>query len=232
MGLGFRTATVAIAMCAVPLAGCSGGTPEEPECSARVGYADNTYRPTNGLHTPRRGAALAESSYLGCDGERSDGLGTVQLYEVAGEDPSVVVLAAEEGLDTVYYNDAMTWAKRPEFMKDAEHYLTCSGPARFTGSWRWIEPEDLANSEAFDSLEVPYTGNFETSDGKGVALDRWATVSLQAEVTAETSPVPDGALFRRATLDREPVQVSLRCRDGAFEVAIIRIAEAAAAPVG
>jgi hypothetical protein len=107
-----------------------------------------------------------------------------------------------------------------------------TGSTHRAGAWRWIEPEDPANSETFDSLRVPYTGNFETSDGEGVALDRWATVSLQAEVTAETYPVPDDELFRRATLDREPVQVSLRCRDGAFEVASIRIAGAAAASVG
>lgn len=210
------------------LAACSGAERlDEPECNATVVHDKATYRVANGLQVPRRGARLGVVPYADCQGHPEPQLGYVVLYEVEGEDPATTVLVDDpddpEGRDATYLNEDVRYGSRPQLLKEAVRYPTCARPGRIQGQWLWIDPEDLPNGERPGDAEVPYTVELRTRQGADIGLGQWADVALQAEVTARTRPVPDVAMIRRATLDREQVTVALRCDGAAFEVTSIAL---------
>lgn len=215
---------VSIGLCCVILAACvdeddSGGS--EGDCNARLLVNGELLRPVSLLQTPPRGERLGAASFVDCEGDVAAGLGRPRLFRVPDHSAGTVVLSSEEGGDVVYLNESVPWEKRPQLIKEAARYLTCSGPAQFTGTWRWIEPEDMPNGEDYDSASVPYTANFVTRRGTGVELERWEQVTLQAEVTAETRPVPSPQLIERATAEDIPVTVTTVCQGRRFRVATI-----------
>lgn len=214
-----------IGLCCAGLVACSDDAGDfVGDCNARILVGDDLFRPANGLHTPPRGRRLGTAPYVDCEGETAPGLGRARLFSVPGQDSATLVLSSEEEGDAVYINETVPWEERPQLIKHAGHYLTCSGPARFTGMWRYIEPEDMPSGEDHDSAKVPYTANFVTRHGSGVGLERWAQVTLQAEITTATRPVPSPELIERATAEGVPVTVTTVCEDGRFRVATIRTA--------
>lgn len=210
--------------CALSIS-CSPEDELDGECNARVRLDGEVYRPATGLQLPHRGRSLGNAEFGDCEGDSVPNPDAVPVFAVRGEDPSRVVIVVDEGGDYVHVNEAIQRDETPQIIKDARRYVRCSGPAHFTGMWNWVEPEDMPNGEEYASARVPYTGNFTAQRGTGVGLDRWALVKLQAEITAETRPVPDAAFLERATGQHEPVEVTTTCKGGKFFVASIRSAK-------
>ncbi len=227
-GLGCLTAAVC---CTALLTACSpdtslGDSPDtalEEGYNARFRFHSDLYRPAPGMQTPPRGKSLQTAPFVDCDRNTLPEMGEATLFAVPGHDPATLAIVAEENGDAVYINENIPWSERPQLVKESDQYLTCSGPARFVGNWRWIDPEDMPNMEDYDSARVPYTGNFTTRTGSGVQLDRWAQVTLQAEITADTQPVPSPHFIEQATSGDAPVTVTTTCRGNRFEVATIRL---------
>lgn len=202
-------------------AGCA--TPEEGgECSVKIRYDGDVYRVHSTLLTPRRGEALGAADFADCQGETMKSMGRAELYSVASEDPSVLVISHEEGGDAVYINEGIRYRDRPAILKEGSQFLTCTGPARFTGSWRYVDGVDMPNNEDYDSARVPYTGVFTSRRGRGLALDRWSQVTLEAEITADTNPVPSPEFLEDVLAGNTRVRVTTRCRDKGFEVTSIQ----------
>ena len=214
-------AVVAMLGC-VALSSCGPGV-EASDCNVRFSLNGDIYRPASGLQTPHRGERIGTATTVGCDGKTSPKGRKVKLYEVVGHQPEEVVFLGRRSL---YIKETISWRARPQLIKNSERYLTCSGAgARFTGLWRYVEPEDMPNLEDYGSARVPYTAVFSTRQGTGVGLDRWAHVTLQAEVTRDTRPLPTPRFLKRATSGNEPVTVTATCRDQAFQVATMRFAQ-------
>ena len=213
-----------VALAATPLvAGCA--TPDEGgECTVKIRYDGDVYRAHNALLTPRRGEALGPADFADCAGETMQSMGQPELYAVAGEDPSVLLISHEEGGDGLYLNEDIRYRDRPAVLKQGAQFLRCTGPARFTASWRYVDPADMPNNEDYESARVPYTAVFTSRRGRGLALDRWSKVTLEAEITSETDPVPSVKFLEDVLAGNAPVAVTARCRGQEFVVTSIRIA--------
>lgn len=209
--------------CALSIS-CSSPDEFEGECSALVRLDGEVYRPAAGLQVPHRGRSLGNAEFGDCEGDPVPNPQSVPAFAVRGEDPSRLVIVAGESGDFVHVNDTIRRGEAPKLIKESNHYLRCSGPARFTGVWNWVDPEDMPNGEDYASAHVPYTANFTAHEGTGVSLDRWALARLQARVTVETEPVPDAEFLERATGQNAPVAVTTTCRRGRFVVETIRFA--------
>ena len=209
---------VAVASCSQGSAGSDG------DCGADVRLHGDTYRAAPGLHIPHRGEPVGAGTWLDCEGDPVPALGQAQVFTIRSQDPSRLVIVAHDNKDTVFMNDTIAWRQRPQLVKDSEHNLACSGPARFTGIWNYVEPEDMPDMEDYDSARVPYAGNFSVWKGTGVGLDRWAEVTLQAEISSDTETVPSAESLERATTRDVPVTVTATCRGKSFLVDRIRFA--------
>lgn len=217
-------ALAAMIACALLMSCSPAPSAGEGDCTARVRLHGDTYRPVAGLQTPHRGERVGTAPYVDCEGDTEPGLGDAEVFTVRGHDASRLVIVAEENDDAVYINDTIPWRERPQLVKDSERYVKCSGPARFTGVWRYIEPEDMPNGEDYASAQAPYIGNFTTRTGTGVRLARWAQVTVQAEITGDTKPVPSAQFLERAMGKNVPVTVTATCRGKLFQVETIRFA--------
>jgi hypothetical protein len=214
----------AMLACAV-LTSCSQGTSaSDGDCTSRFRLHGDIYRPAVGLQIPHRGVRIGTAPSVDCEGRAAPQLGDVELFAIPGQEPSQLVIVAEENGDAVYMDDTIPWRERPRLVKDSQQYLTCSGPTRFTGTWRYIDPEDVPNGEDYDSAHIPYTVNFTTREGSGVQLDQWAQVTLQAEITGGTKPVPSAGFLERAMSRNVPVAVTASCHAQSFQVETIRFA--------
>ena len=217
-------ALIAAVSCAAVVSCSQGPSGNDGDCNARLRLHGDAYRPVDVLHTPHRDERIGTGTYLDCEGEPAPGLGDAQVFAIPGQDSSQLVIVAGEKRDGVYLAEAIPWRERPQLVKDSEHYLKCSGPVRFTGVWRYVEPDDMPNGEDYGSAQVPYTANFSTRKGTRLPLDRWSEVTLQAEITSDTKPVPSAQFLERATSGDVPVTVTATCHGESFHVETIRFA--------
>ncbi|MCZ4497599.1 MAG: hypothetical protein JWQ74_152 [Marmoricola sp.] len=194
------------------------------ECSADLRIAGEHYRAVNGLMLSRRGASLGSGEFLGCDGTPLPSYGSPTVHRIPGIDPVRAVLVDSEEPST-YLNKRFAFKDRPDLLKETGDFLKCSGPARFTATWNFVDVEDLPAMSDYAAAHVPYRITFSTSEGTGVGLDRWSQVTTKLLVTAGTDPVPSVAFLERALGKDEPVLVTSRCEDGEYVATSLRFAE-------
>jgi hypothetical protein len=214
-------AAIAVVVC-LASASCSRTSANTGDCNADLRLRGDTYRIVSGMHTPHRGEPVGTGTWLDCEGDPVREMGEARTFGIRGHDSPGLVIVAEEGGDVVYMKDTIAWRDRPEWLKESERYLTCNGPARFLGTWDYVDPEDMPNLENYESAQVPYTASFSVWEGTGVGMDSWAIVSLQAEITRDTQPQPSAKFLEKATSQNAPVHVTATCRGGSFLVDSIR----------
>lgn len=217
-------AGVVALVAATALLSACGDRANEGDCVVRIRYDGDIYRPHSVMLTPRRGESLGVADRVDCDGESLPGESREEVFAVAGVDPSALVMTHEAGGEGVYINTGVPYRERPAILKEGSRFLECNGPASFTGSWGYIDPEDVPGFEDYDTAEVPYTGVFTSRRGRGLALDRWSQITLEAEITAATDPVPSPEFLEKVLVGNDPVVVTTRCRGKGFEVTSIRLA--------
>ena len=209
----------------LPLTACTDGSGLEGECTMTLMFDERTYRPVNALQNPLRGEELGSAEVLDCDGAVMEGEPRLTVFELAGEDPDDVLIVPRYGRDDVFLNESMRFRDRPQVLKDSVKFPKCTQPARFIATWSYIDPEDFPHMDDFASALPPYTAVVTTSQGRGLPLDRWSSMTLEIEVTDNTVPTPTPELLTAANDDDADLVVRTQCSGTAFEATSIRLAK-------
>lgn len=191
----------------------------------KVHYDDAVYRSVNVQLVPRPDRSLGQAGFAGCDGRPIDSGYRGELFELPKTDPQNAVLLRLEGNDSVYVAESLRPREWPALLKTATGFPDCQRPARFTGTWDTVEPEDIPDTENIDRIPLPLRISLTATKGTGLDLDRWSSVSILARITKDTDPMPTERFLQRSTIYGDPVIVSTTCRGDRFEVETIRPAE-------
>lgn len=175
-----------------------------------------------GINTPRLGRSLGGVTKLNCSGNPTRM--TREIYAMPGLDPDDVVVGGRKSGYALFVREPLR-EDLPALVAQARQFIPCRGPATFTATWDFIDPEDVPSFDDYLTAEVPYRAHLIARSGRGLPFDHWAEMRLIATITADTDPPPDDRVLEGALgPDPAPVQVRVRCRGENYEVASLRLA--------
>ncbi|GAB3521742.1 hypothetical protein GCM10027402_12350 [Arthrobacter monumenti] len=218
---------IGVLVTGVSVAGCSPHQGMEGECTVRVRYDDAVYRAVAVASMPRPGRSLGSAHFGDCDGRPLQTSYQGELFTLPNTSTDQAVLLGQGRRGSVYVNTSLKMDEWPALVKAASRPVACEQPVEFTGTWDIVVDDGAMPDEGDYDLTVPYTAAFTTARGKGLNLDTWSRVELNARVTSSTDPVPTPSFLKEALAvkNRPQVTVTATCRGAKFEVTTIKFAD-------
>lgn len=218
---------IGVLVTGVSVAGCSPHQGMEGECTIKVRHDDAVYRAVAVASMPRPGRSLGDAHFGDCNGSPLQTSYQGELFSLPNTSTDQAVLLRQRAYDSVYVNTSLKVDEWPALVKAAYGPVACEQPVEFTGTWDFVvDGEGMADEGDYD-LTVPYTAKFTTAHGKGLGLDTWSRVELNARITSNTDPVPTARFLKQALAVKDPPQVTVTatCRGTKFDVATIEFAD-------
>ena len=213
-----RLVLVLLALLAVlPATGCGSGGSLRGECGVLFRFDDTIYQAVGAQQIPARGTPLGRAGYLECGDTPAPTLGKVDVFAFGTIDPKKAVIVAGRRTDVVYVNRHLPRNRWPPLVVQAAAILKCTKPMTFQGRWNFIYTDTSPGDELYD-IPVPYRALFTARTSESIDPATWASWTIRARVTKDTTPIPAVATAKTAIKRRQPVTVSTICRGDNFEV--------------